>query len=127
MGRADLARRGPWGHPLVRAFVLVACSACGGGGSGTDDAQVVKVVAQQWSFSPNTINVKQGQTVDFEVTSTDVHHGFNLPDFGMRADVVPGQTTKVRVTFDKAGMYNFHCDYYCGSGHEGMSGEIVVQ
>ncbi|HLK39561.1 MAG TPA: cupredoxin domain-containing protein [Polyangiaceae bacterium] len=112
---------------LLRAAWLVAFAACGGGDGGPDDAQVIKVVAQQWSFSPNTITVLRGQTVDFEVTSSDVHHGFNLPDFGMRADVVPDQTTKVRVTFDKPGTYNFHCDYYCGSGHEGMSGQVVVQ
>jgi cytochrome c oxidase subunit 2 len=111
---------------LGRAAWLVVLVACGGDG-GSDGAQVVTIAAQQWSFSPNTITLPKGKTVDFEVTSNDVHHGFNLPDFGVRADVVPGQTTRVRVTLDKAGTYNFHCDYYCGSGHEGMSGQIVVQ
>jgi cytochrome c oxidase subunit 2 len=113
---------------LLRVGGLIALVACGGGnGGGSDNAQVVKIEAQQWSFSPNTIMLSKGQTVDFELTSSDVHHGFNLPDFGVRADIVPGQTSKVRVTLDKAGMYNFHCDYFCGSGHEGMSGMLVVQ
>jgi cytochrome c oxidase subunit 2 len=111
---------------ILHASCLITLAACGGDG-GTDNAQVVAITAQQWSFSPNSIMLAKGQTVDFELTSNDVHHGFNLPDFGVRADVVPGRTSKVRVTFDKAGSFNFHCDYYCGSGHEGMSGQIVVQ
>jgi cytochrome c oxidase subunit 2 len=111
---------------IVRVACLLAFAACGGDG-GTDNAQVVTITAQQWSFSPNTITLAKGQTVDFELTSNDVHHGFNLPDFGVRADVVPGRTSKVRVTLDKAGTFNFHCDYYCGSGHEGMSGQLIVQ
>jgi cytochrome c oxidase subunit 2 len=113
---------------LLRVAGLVALLSCGGGGNGgSDSAQIVKIQAQQWSFSPNTIMLSKGQTVDFELTSADVHHGFNLPDFGVRGDIIPGQISKVRVTLDKAGSFNFHCDYYCGSGHEGMSGTLVVQ
>jgi cytochrome c oxidase subunit 2 len=107
------------------AGCVLATVACGGNGT-SDSAQVVNIEAQQWSFSPNTIALSKGQTVDFELTSKDVHHGFSLPDFGVRADIIPGQPSKVRVILDKAGTYNFHCDYYCGSGHEGMSGQIVV-
>ncbi len=110
---------------FVSALVLAGLD-CGGGG-GSDPAQLVKITAQQWSFSPNVITLARGTTVDFELTSNDVHHGFNLPDFGVRSDVVPGRTSTVRVILDKAGTFAFHCDYYCGSGHEGMSGTIVVQ
>jgi cytochrome c oxidase subunit 2 len=107
---------------------LIALSSFGGG-SAADNAQVVKIVAQQWSFSPNTVTIPRGQTIDFELMSTDVHRGFNLPDFNLRADVVPGQTTKLRVTLDKAGTYGFHCDYFCGSGHEGTgrSSSVVIR
>ena len=121
MLRSEAPRRA-----VARAAWLIALVACGSNG-GSDNAQVVNIEAQQWSFSPNTITLAKGQVVDFELVSNDVHHGFSLPDFGVRTDVVPGRASKVRVTFDKAGTFNFHCDYYCGSGHEGMSGQIVVQ
>lgn len=111
---------------FLHAGLVLLVAACGSSGS-PDNAQVVKIEAQQWSFNPNSVTLTKGQTVDFELTSNDVHHGFNVPDFGVRGDIVPGQTSKVRVVFDKAGTYNFHCDYYCGSGHEGMSGQIIVQ
>ena len=53
-------------------------------------------------------------------------HGFAAPELGIRADVKPHETVKVRVTPDKVGTFAFHCDLFCGDGHEGMSGTIVV-
>ena len=81
----------------------------------------------KWKFDPENIVLQRGQPVVFEVTSSDVHHGFNLPEFGVRADALPGVTSKVSLVPDKAGTFTFHCDYFCGSGHEDMEGSIVVQ
>jgi cytochrome c oxidase subunit 2 len=103
-------------------LVLLAC-----GTAASDNARVVPISARQWAFTPNVITLQQGVPVDLELTSADVHHGFNLPDFAIRADVIPDQTTHVRFTPDKAGTFLFHCDYYCGAGHEGMNGQIIVQ
>jgi cytochrome c oxidase subunit 2 len=33
----------------------------------------------------------------------------------------------VRVVPQKAGRFEFHCDVFCGSGHEEMSGILVVK
>jgi cytochrome c oxidase subunit 2 len=92
-----------------------------------DSVAVIKITARQWAFEPNAITLQKGVPVILELTSGDVHHGFNLPDFGIRTDVPPNQTTRVRVTPDRAGTFSFHCDYFCGSGHEGMAGQLVVQ
>ena len=27
----------------------------------------------------------------------------------------------------KAGTYEFHCDLFCGEGHEGMTGKIIAE
>lgn len=110
-------------------------AACGGdSGNATDgtanadeNLQVIPINARQWAYSPNQIALKQHVAVILELTSSDVHHGFNVPDFGVRADIIPGMKTRVRVTPDKAGTFDFFCDYYCGSGHEGMDGKFVVE
>lgn len=123
---------------LLRAKSLLffgLFSACGNGNASgpttpaaTDtNAPVIAVSAHQWAFTPETLNLKQGMPVILELTSLDVHHGFNLPDFGVRADMLVGQKTRVRFVPDKAGTFAFHCDYYCGTGHEGMAGQIVVE
>jgi cytochrome c oxidase subunit 2 len=52
--------------------------------------------------------------------------GFNLPDYGVRTDIVPGQEAVLRFVADKPGHFTFLCDVFCGNGHENMSGELVV-
>jgi len=106
--------------------------ACGGASSdrapdGGADLEVISVTARQWSYAPSSITLKKGVPVMLELTSLDVHHGFNLPDFGVRADVIPDKKTRVKVVPDKTGTFAFHCDYFCGSGHEGMEGQVVVE
>jgi cytochrome c oxidase subunit 2 len=54
-------------------------------------------------------------------------HGFNLPDFGVRTDVLPGKVTRIRFTPDKTGEFVFFCDVFCGDGHEQMSGVLTVK
>jgi heme/copper-type cytochrome/quinol oxidase subunit 2 len=34
--------------------------------------------------------------------------------------------TRVTLTPDKEGTYPFHCDVFCGDGHEDMTGTLVV-
>ena len=113
---------------FVVAVSLVAC-ASKSGEPGSDDAnlKVIPVTARQWAYEPAQIMLQLNEPVILELTSADVHHGFNLPDFGVRADVIPGQKARVKVTPDKQGTFAFFCDYYCGTGHEGMQGEVVVE
>ena len=92
-----------------------------------DNERVIKIVAQRFSYTPNEIVLKKGQPVVLEFTSLDFVHGFKIPDLNIRADLPPGKVTKVRITPDKEGVYDFLCDNFCGSGHEEMSGRIIVK
>ena len=62
-----------------------------------------------------------------ELTSLDVPHGFNLPELGVRADVLPGLKARVRIVPTQTGRFVFHCDIFCGTGHEELEGAIVVK
>jgi cytochrome c oxidase subunit 2 len=88
--------------------------------------QVIHLTAKKFQYSPSEITVKKGQPVAIEIVSLDRKHGFLIPDFKIRTDVKPGGQNVVRFTPDKAGTFNFHCDLFCGSGHEGMEGTLVV-
>jgi len=87
---------------------------------------VVKLTAKKFEYTPAQITVKKGVPVTLELTSEDAKHGFNLPDFKVRADLKPGSVTRVTFTPDKTGTFSFACDVFCGSGHEDMSGTVVV-
>jgi cytochrome c oxidase subunit 2 len=88
--------------------------------------RVIKVGARRFVFTPKEIGLKKGEPVTFELTTEDVFMGMNIPDFGVRSDIVPGKVMKLSFTPDKAGTFTFVCDVFCGEGHEDMSGRIVV-
>jgi len=88
--------------------------------------QVIHLTAKKFEYTPNEITLKKGVPVVLEITSLDRDHGFKVPEFGLRADVKPGETTRVRIVPDRVGRFEFRCDVFCGSGHEDMAGEFVV-
>jgi len=90
--------------------------------------QVIKITAKKFEYSPNVIRIKKGVPVVLEFSSLDSVHGFTVPDLGgVRATIEPGKVTQVRIVAPKAGTYEFHCDLFCGDGHEGMTGKIIVE
>ncbi|EJL92656.1 heme/copper-type cytochrome/quinol oxidase, subunit 2 [Herbaspirillum sp. CF444] len=113
-----------------RRLLLVGCAAGGLGAMAIAVAQpkerVIKVTAKRFDFSPSVIPLKKGVPVVLELTSLDIPMGFNAPDFGVRTDVLPGKVSKLRFIPDKTGEFTFYCDIFCGSGHESMSGSLVV-
>jgi cytochrome c oxidase subunit II len=94
-----------------------------------DQAEMtVKITAKKFEYSPNEIRIKKGIPVILEFTSLDRVHGFFVADLGgIRATIEPGKITQVRIVAPKAGTYEFHCDLFCGDGHEGMTGTIIVE
>jgi cytochrome c oxidase subunit 2 len=88
--------------------------------------QVIKVSAKKFDYTPGEIKLKKGVPVVLELTTQDVVMGFNVPDLGARADILPGKVARVRLVPNKVGTFEFHCDIFCGTGHEEMSGTIVV-
>jgi cytochrome c oxidase subunit 2 len=87
----------------------------------------VTIQASKFEFSPETVKVKVGQPVTFVLTSIDRVHGFKMPEFGVRTDIVPDQETRVTITPQKAGTFAFFCDVFCGDGHEDMAGTLIVE
>lgn len=87
---------------------------------------VIRISAKKFEFEPSQITLKKGEPVTLELVSLDRVHGFNLPELGIRADIIPGQSTKVHLVPQATGSFTFRCDIFCGSGHEDMAGQIIV-
>jgi len=86
----------------------------------------IPVVARKFVFIPNEISVRKGESVVLEFSAPEVAMGFFAPELGLRALIVPGEVAKVPFTAEKAGRFDFLCDVFCGDGHEGMNGHLVV-
>lgn len=111
---------GETGECLVTEYP-VAAQAAG------DSGYIIKVTAKQFEFSPSVIRLKKDVPVTLELTSLDAAHGFNCPGLGIREDIYFGKTTKVRIEPRKTGVFPFHCDIFCGEGHDDMTGKIIVE
>jgi len=110
----------------VVAIVAIGATAGYVSAQAAPRAKVIKISAKRFDYSPGKLILKKGQRVVLELTSKDVVMGFNLPDFNVRGDMIPGKVTRVEFTPDKTGEFTFLCDIFCGSGHEEMHGRITV-
>ena len=93
----------------------------------TGEVKEFEVIAKQFEFLPNTITVKQGDTVKLSITSADVTHGFAINDFGINETIEPGKTTNIEFVANKKGTFNFYCSIPCGTGHGTMKGQLIVE
>jgi len=98
--------------------------------NGTAAAPAVKefdITAKSSVYNPDTITVNKGDTVRIRLTSIDVTHGFVLGAYGINAQINPGETTLVEFNATEQGTFPFMCNVYCGTGHSGMKGLLIVQ
>jgi cytochrome c oxidase subunit 2 len=111
-------------RPLALALAAAVLLTAAAGHSA--EPRVVKISAKRFEFTPAEVHLKKGETAVLELTSSDRVHGFNLPAFKIRRDIVPKEVTRVTLTPGEAGTFPFHCDVFCGDGHEEMTGTLVV-
>lgn len=124
----DAMNRRRWlQHALAMGAVPLLSGAARGVSAQTGEAQVVKIVAQRFHYTPGEFRVKAGLPAVLEFTSLDFVHGFNLPDLKVRADLVPGRVTRVALPAAQPGTYDFVCDNFCGDQHEEMHGRMIVE
>jgi len=91
-----------------------------------DKTYQVFAVAQMWQFQPAQIYIPVGSDVDFYLTSKDVVHGFFISEKNVNMMAVYGNINKQTVKFDKPGVYKITCHEYCGTGHQNMQAEVIV-
>lgn len=100
------------------------------------EAEIIKVTGQQWFWTfehadgtqeIGELHVKKGVPYRFEIISQDVIHNFNIPDFTILMDAVPGRVNSVWNMFDQTGEYLIQCREYCGLLHYNMKAKLFVE
>ena len=86
----------------------------------------IEIEARRFRYTPNEIPLKAGDPVVLVFRAIDFMHGFHVPDLKLRADLVPGQLTRVALPPLRAGTLDFLCDNFCGDEHEDMHGRFIV-
>jgi cytochrome c oxidase subunit 2 len=97
-------------------------------------AMTVKVIARQWSWlfqyengiQDPELKVPVGKPVKLLLHSLDVIHGFYVPAFRIKQDVVPGMTNTLWFQATQVGSYDVMCSQYCGLEHSHMLSKVIV-
>ena len=125
--------------------------AVGLAGARTDPTQtpapqvkVIEMTAKKYEYSPSEIRVKKGSRVQLKIRAMDRTHGFKIalyPD-GTAENGAPGlkfdpqqdswkllenEERVIEFVAERAGSYPFKCSVFCGFGHKGMKGVLIVE
>jgi len=87
----------------------------------------IQMTAKKYEFSPSTIRVKKGDHVKLVITATDHEHGFKLEAFQIDRKLPKGEPVTIEFTADQTGTFPFVCSHFCGLGHKGMKGQLIVE
>lgn len=108
---------------LMMALMLVAC-----GGGTPEPANLTITGKDDFKFTPATITVKVGQTVNITFKNEGVlEHSYVIPGANVSlTGVQAGQTATATFVAPAAGEYEIHCDV---AGHKegGMVGTLIVE
>ena len=71
----------------------------------------------RWEFSPESIEVDQGDRVKLTVINEDDYdHGFAIDAFGISQRLPANETINLEFVATKSGEFPFYCSVSCGSG-----------
>jgi cytochrome c oxidase subunit 2 len=87
------------------------------------------IMAARYAFFPDPIVIKAGVATRLWISSVDNLHGYSIVGGGqnLNLEIAPKHAVAMTITPDKPGTYLVVCNEYCGLGHHGMKGHIVVE
>jgi cytochrome c oxidase subunit 2 len=104
-------------------------------GLNADDRLEIKVTGQQWlwrydypngAFAYHRLVVPSGTTVELELVSADVIHGWNVPSLTGKAQAVPGKTTRLYFRAEDEGVHSGRASVLSGQGYDTMESQVDV-
>lgn len=97
-------------------FLMLSLILFFSGNAFSDSSFEIKV--DKVGFEPKLITVKKGEKVVIKFTSTDVAHGIDLDDFGLKNTIIPEKdSVTLEFTPNEAGQFSFWCTKLCSWRH----------
>lgn len=89
--------------------------------------ETIEMTAEDFHFTPEVLRVKKGTLVTLKIKSIDGTHGFNLGAFGIDERLDENETKLIEFYAGQEGEYGFRCSHFCGLGHLGMTGKLIIE
>ncbi len=126
--------------PLTSASLLATGSLPMAAGSlpiatDSEDVGPIQVIARQWSWEfiyPNGVRSSElhlpvGRQIYFRLISMDVLHGFYIPAFRLKQDLIPGSVIDYRLTPSRQGRYRLRDSMFSGAYFATNQTDVVVE
>ncbi len=101
-----------------------------------EPTEEIEVDAKQWAWVfryPNSnvtsteLHLPVNERVHLALTSEDVLHGFYVPAFRLKQDMVPNETIDFELTPTRSGTYKLTDSQYSGTYFATMQADVVVE
>lgn len=120
--------------PLESASLPVATDSLP---SATDSTEIgpIQVIGRQWSWEfiyPNGVRSSElhlpvDRPIYFRLISMDVLHGFYIPAFRLKQDLIPGSVIDYRLTPSRQGRYRLRDSMFSGGYFATNQTDVVVE
>lgn len=95
----------------------------------------IQVIARQWSWEfvypdgvrSTELHLPVDRPAQFELVSLDVLHGFYIPAFRLKQDIIPGSVIRYRLTPTRVGTYRLRDSMFSGGYFSSNQTDVVVQ
>jgi len=108
---------------------------------GTQATVTIAVTGHQWWWearyddprpdriivTANEIHVPTGESIELELSSTDVIHSLWIPNLAGKLDLIPGRENVLRFIAAEPGTYRGQCAEFCGAQHAHMAIVVVAE
>jgi len=122
--------------PMEHIHLRNATEEAGGYPGDRLPAEQVEVISRQWSWefrypgadvSSTELHLAVDEPVTFRLVSEDVLHGFFIPAFRLKQDIVPGRAINLNVTPTREGRYRLRDSQFSGTWFAANQADVVVE
>ncbi|MGH9353562.1 MAG: cupredoxin domain-containing protein [Terriglobia bacterium] len=109
-----------------RAALILVCLFIAIAGMGAQTApnstapRRIEITARRFTYDPDVVTLKKGETVVLVLKSLDVTHGLRVRELGLDLNASKDKPEEVLFTPRKAGDFIGHCSVFCGARHGTM-------
>jgi cytochrome c oxidase subunit II len=121
--------------PLVHLHLLEAPAYAETGSKDMQPAEQIEVVVKQWSWSfhypsqnvtSTELHLPVNRPVHLMLQSEDVVHGFYVPNFRIKQDIIPNRAIAFKFTPNRVGKYQLHDSQFSGTYFALMTTDVYV-
>lgn len=105
---------------FVFCLIITALGVDGKGSYASGVPRRVEITARRFTYVPDVVTLKKGETVLLVLETADVAHGLRIRELGLDLKTSKNKPAEMVFTPRKTGDFVGHCSVFCGAKHGTM-------